>query len=527
MKFPASRAGRTAAAGAVVLAAVAVAPSAAGARLAGHRAAVPAARDPYSPAYHHQYRRGVVPTIGRLREMAAWSGAHPSSATGCCLRYHGGLGGSGAGVFTGAQKVYLVFYGSQWGATGTDGNGYLTLSGDPSGEAPYVQALFKGLGMGSETWSGVMTQYCQGVAAGSTSCPASSTQHVDYPAGGALAGVWADEAAPSPSQATGHQLGAEAVRAAKHFGNTTATANRDAQYLILSPTGTQPDGFPHGFCAWHDYTGDAGLGGGAVTSSYGPLAFTNLPYLTDAGAPCGEDFLNSGSKGLLDGVSIVAGHEYAESITDPYPVTGWAASGSQSENGDLCGWNSGSGDHIASLTLPTGSFAMQPTWANDGSAGTGSCEFSHPVSTNGGIFNSGFETGTFFGWNTSGTTAIVTTGQYAGTYAAKAGASVPTGGSSRIWQTFRAVGTRLSLWYDVVCPDTAQQSWTAVTLTDNSAGKNYTIVPRTCLRSSGWKEAVATVIIGHSYTLRLTSHDDDDTAGGDGAYATFDRVRNY
>ena len=59
---------------------------------------------------------------------------------------------------TGHEKVYLVFYGSQWGTTGTDGNGNTTLSGDPTGEAPYVQQLFKGLGTGNELWSGVMTQ---------------------------------------------------------------------------------------------------------------------------------------------------------------------------------------------------------------------------------------------------------------------------------------------------------------------------------------------------------------------------------
>jgi serine protease len=32
--------------------------------------------------------------------------------------------------------------------------------------APYLQQLFKGLGTGGELWSGVMTQYCQGVATG-------------------------------------------------------------------------------------------------------------------------------------------------------------------------------------------------------------------------------------------------------------------------------------------------------------------------------------------------------------------------
>jgi hypothetical protein len=48
----------------------------------------------------------------------------------------------------------------------------------------------------------------------------------------------AEESTASPSQATGHQLDVEAVNAAAHFGNTTAAANRDAQYVIISPHGT-------------------------------------------------------------------------------------------------------------------------------------------------------------------------------------------------------------------------------------------------------------------------------------------------
>src|SRR5207248_5738810 len=118
-------------------------------------------------------------------------------------------------------------------------------------------------------------------------------------------GVWVDESSAAPSQASGHQLGQEAVNAAGHFGNTTSTANRNVHYVIISPTGTHPDGFntiTGQFCAWHDYTGDSTLSGGAVSSPYGPLAFTNMPYVTDMGSSCGQNFVNSGSAGTLDGV---------------------------------------------------------------------------------------------------------------------------------------------------------------------------------------------------------------------------------
>jgi len=224
--------------------------------IAGAQASVahpPATLNPYSPAYHRPYRHGVVPTIPRWQKMRQWARGHPGmqAASANDLNYGGGI--DGIGVTTGPAKVYLVFYGSQWGTQGTDGNGNVILSGDPSGEAPYVQEFIKGLGTGGELWSGVMTQYCDGVAAGAQSCPDGNTQHVAYPTGGALAGVWVDQSAPSPATATGNQLGAEAVNAAAHFGNTTATANRDAQYVILSPTGTNPDNWlTGGFCAWHD-----------------------------------------------------------------------------------------------------------------------------------------------------------------------------------------------------------------------------------------------------------------------------------
>jgi serine protease len=359
--------------------------------------------NPYSPAYHHAYRHGVVPTIPQSKLMNRWGRHHLTAASANDLNYGGGI--DGIGVTTGHEKIYLVFYGSQWGTQSTNANGDVVLSGDPSGQAPYQQELYKGLGTGGELWSGVMTQYCDGVAVGAQTCPASNTQHVAYPTGGgALAGVWVDESTPSPTQATGHQLGVEAVNAAAHFGNTTAASNRNAQYIIVSPTGTHPDGYntPSGqFCAWHDWNGDTTLSGGAVTSPYGDIAFTNSPYITDMGASCGQNFVNSGSAGTLDGVSIVNGHEYAETITDQNPAGGYTDS-SGAENGDKCAWiTPGTAGGSFDLTTGTGTFAMQTTWANDGNGGAGACEASHAIVSNPGggqntvtVTNPGNQTGT-------------------------------------------------------------------------------------------------------------------------------------
>src|SRR5439155_17659437 len=117
-----------------------------------------------------------------------------------------------------APKVYLVLWGSQWGSADTNAKGDTTLSNDPAGAASVVQEFFKGLGNNSEGWSQVMTQYCEGVSSGTTTCP-STAPHVGYPTGGALAGVWYDNSAAAPSQATQTQISQEAVNAAGHFGN--------------------------------------------------------------------------------------------------------------------------------------------------------------------------------------------------------------------------------------------------------------------------------------------------------------------
>lgn len=326
----------------------------------------------------HAYRHGVVPRRGQALQSTTTTQSGTTTAPSTKLAYGGAI--DGVGVATGAPKVYLVFWGSQWGTPATNGSGDTTLSGDPDAMALYVQEFLKGLGTGGETWSGVMTQYCQGVSTNAQACPTSNTQHVGYPTGGALAGVWVDEPTGSPSQATGHQLAQEAMSAAAHFDDYSSRS----QYVIVSPTGTNPDDYENpttGFCAWHDYTGDSTLdGGGGVASPGGkpPIAFTNLPYIPDAGASCGQNFVNAGSAGTLDGVSIVEGHEYAETITDTFPAGGWTDN-LGNEDGDKCAWiSSPKQGYARDITLTTGTFAVQSTWANDASA----CEVSHPIVTN-------------------------------------------------------------------------------------------------------------------------------------------------
>jgi hypothetical protein len=357
-----------------------------------------------SPADGHPYRHGVVPEHGRGGPNAAaplpWNssnaaadtrsrhnrhnaGAASTSANN--LSYGGGIGG--VGVTTGAPEVYVVFWGSQWGTASTDAGGYTNLTGDPSGIAPVVQKFFRGLGteQPNQLWSGVMTQFCEGIPKGSQVCPSGSAQVGTPPASGSLKGVWVDNAAAAPSAASGKQIAQEAVNAAAHFGKP-GSASRNAQYVIVSPHGTNPDNYKApagGYCAWHDYTADSTLsGGGAASTLSAAVAFTNLPYLTDVGATCGANFVNSGAAGAVDGVTIVGGHEYAETITDQFPAGGWTDS-LGNENGDKCAWiKPGQAGGAANLVLSTGSFPVQTNWGNDGNGGAGACQMTHPIVSN-------------------------------------------------------------------------------------------------------------------------------------------------
>ncbi|GLQ93099.1 PKD domain-containing protein [Dyella acidisoli] len=366
-------------------------------------------QDPYSPLVGHAYRHGVLPTVEGVRLSRQWKAANfvagtTAAATGPdTLSYLGGdPNAGGAGVMDGTVKVYVVFYGNQWGTQSTDANGNLTFSGDPDGTAPVTQKFFKDIGTGGELWSAGLTQWCDGpnVSAGATSCP-NNASFVPYQTGGVLAGVWYDNSAASPAEATALQLAQEADAAAKHFGNTTAASNRYAYYVILSPHGTNPDDYKaqtsgdQGYCAWHDWDGDGALGGaapgldgsgGGTGSPDGAVAFSNQPYNVDNGATCGVNFVNSGAAGTLDGYTMTLGHEWQEMMSDTFPYAssptattfsggGWYNQ-KNGENGDECAWRySFEQGGAANVQFGNDTFAEQSIWSND----TNECDISHPI----------------------------------------------------------------------------------------------------------------------------------------------------
>jgi serine protease len=382
--------------------------SAAGASAGANKS--PDVQNPYSPMFGHGYRHGAVPTRETKTNMTEWFREHaheyaasaaPTASTGI-LSYGGAI--SGVGVLSGQSKVYAVFYGSQWGTQTTDANGNMKFSNDSAGAAGAVQQMFKGIGTNGELWSAELTQWCDGsgVASGATSCPSTGVNFIPYQQN-VFAGAYYDNTVASPSQATAAQLGEEANKAAAHFGNTTAASNRYAYYIILSPTGVNPDNYKsptQGYCAWHDYSADAGS-----TTPYGQLAFSNQPYNIDVGASCGVGFVNS--PGTLDGYTMTLGHEWHEMMSDQYPAGGWTnhtgGTYNGQENSDECAWiAAGSAGGAANITFATGTFSEQASWSND----TGNCAISHAILTHGG--GTGGTPTANFSFTTSGLTANFT-----------------------------------------------------------------------------------------------------------------------
>jgi hypothetical protein len=147
------------------------------------------------------------------------------------------------------------------------------------------------------------------------------------------------------------------------------------------------------------------------------------------------------------------------------------------------------------------------------------------VNPNGAIVNSGFETGDLTGWTASGKSGVTTSGPHSGTFAAVLGSTTsPTNGDSSIKQTFTAPAgaTTLSFWYNVACPDTVTFDWATATLQDNTNGTTTTPLRKTCTNTGTWQHVTAALAAGHSYTLTLTSH--DDNAAGDPTATKYDDV---
>jgi hypothetical protein len=307
---------------------------------------------------HYMWARGHGPQSVAVDTPKKATGAAltPTVDTSNDLVYGGG---ASTGTISNQPAVYIVFWGSQWSQS------------DPY--AQYLQDFLSGLYTTGDSWTTVANQYCEGVSTGAVTCPTSAT-HVGSPSGGLVKGVWFDSALPAVPYSTGllnfptaDGMAAEALTAAQHFGNNTAAKNVNTQYVIALPSHAVAPGEGY-YCAYHSSIN---------SSTMGDVAYTNLPYLTDnvIGSLCGESIVNHDSRGMYDGVSIVEGHEYMETITDMRPRTGWTDSSGQ-ENGDKCAWITSGQGAMANINTTTGRFAVQSTWSNSLNGGAGGCAIS-------------------------------------------------------------------------------------------------------------------------------------------------------
>jgi hypothetical protein len=242
-------------------------------------------------------------------------------------------------------QVYLIFWGPNWQT-------------DPNQEASanYLISFYKGLGQQpDDSWSAITAQY---------------NDPKGFPAetGSVYLGAWNDTSIP-PAGVTQSGLASEANTWGSFLSSHGFAIGNNSQIVIATQSGTCPQGYfapnvcppsSSPYCAYHSFSNQPWI---------------NLPYQIDAGAPCGENFVNPGTAGLNDGWSMTGGHEYAETITDPNPNSGWwdPNDGFGGEIADKCAfggenWNQNPPDPSGDVTLATGSFAMQSLWSNAANA---------------------------------------------------------------------------------------------------------------------------------------------------------------
>ena len=141
------------------------------------------------------------------------------------------------------------------------------------------------------------------------------------------------------------QVAAEAILGVTHFGY-----DPNGSYIVATPNGRNSTGFGTQWCAYHSAhlsTATRFLHEPAVHAQRRRLLRRELLHAR----PKDES-------GTDEGVTIVEGHEYGESISDPNPLSGWY-NGAYGEIGDICAWTD-----IQNEKFRKKSYTMQPMWSN-------------------------------------------------------------------------------------------------------------------------------------------------------------------
>ncbi len=247
-------------------------------------------------------------------------------------------------------KVYVTFWGSDW----TTGVG--TAPADTTTASNYIITFWQR--MGGSPWMGTQSQYCSDAAVGDILCAPGSANFTNPT--DVFQGWWFDDSDDPPASVNRLSIEWETQFARDHFG----AYDSESILVIYTPPGVYDALTATGgsACAWHS---GAETEDGAVPA--GHYAYIYIPWLPSKGAGCGA---NLGSPtddlfghGILDGFSKASGHEFAETVTDPFYGNGWTDStGLKGENGDKC--NANAGVRNVGFGGANGFFAVQPLWSN-------------------------------------------------------------------------------------------------------------------------------------------------------------------
>jgi hypothetical protein len=233
-----------------------------------------------------------------------------------------------------------------WGFNAT--NGVSDSSKDPNGMVPYLLNFLDSLA--GSSWLATVNQYYQSNN--------NNQQHIQSGSLVVTNPIFDDSSSPGSS----YKNSDVSNEAGKLVGSQISQNSNDIILIITPHNSANTDLSSNGDCAEH--FSSQGLNWFTMVHNY---TYISLPYIPDSG--CGTNSVSS----ILDGVSIVGGHEIAEAITDPYSnnlanVGAWAAWLTSLTNGqeigDVCQWN-----NIQNTMLAGGhAFATQPLWSNQANA---------------------------------------------------------------------------------------------------------------------------------------------------------------